>query len=83
MASTYLDITYTEASRGMLWTECFDDDETKFHTAVLEAAGKREIERLAALIPHVKKAAVLNTAIKRAAEAGHWDVHQLLSDRVH
>ena len=83
MMSTGREITYMEAGRGMVWTEHFAE-ESELHAAIVDAAGKCDIERLTALIPHVTqaKSTALDTAIEHAAAAGHWAVHQLLSARV-
>jgi hypothetical protein len=81
--STGREITYMEAGRGMVWSEHFTD-ESELHEALVDAAGKCETERLAALLPHVThaKRTILDNAIEHAAEAGHWIVHRLLRDRI-
>jgi hypothetical protein len=81
--STGREITYIEKGRGMVWSEHFAD-ESELHAALMDATGKCEIERLTALLPHMThaKSTVLENAIEHAAEAGHWTVHRLLSDRV-
>ena len=71
MMSTGREITYMEAGRGMVWTEHFAE-ESELHAAIVDAAGKCDIERLTALIPHVTqaKSTALDTAIEHAAAAG-------------
>ena len=78
MTSVAFEINYT--TRGLYWDESYSNV-FDLEKAVLDAASNRELERLKALLPHVKRPTALDSAIARAAEEGHLDVHRMLSDR--
>ena len=78
MTSAAFEINYNV--RGMDWTECIKD-EFELEKAVLDAVSKCELQRLVALLPHVKRPTALDAAIARAAEEGHMNAHRKLSDR--
>ena len=56
-------------------------DVIEFKKAVLDAVSKCELERLDALLPHIKRPTELDAAIARAAQKLHMDTHWKVSDR--